>query len=182
MSLKDLMPKDPPEKPDPALKLKVRNAIIDLAFGPPVAKADKWMDAIIVENSRNLAADFPFLTYMGVTYTLSTVELRPRDYPRVMPRLIKQLRPEMEKWLVQSNDLNVELEESNSVVTSILNTSNSIEDYRELIPSGLHKALDGFTEPPNVKRLSPGQLQEAKVRTQPYSDKLKARLLLNLLL
>ena len=181
-SLRDLMPKDLPEKPDPSFRVQICAAITGLAFDPPRAVLTKWMDRIILENQKFLQEDHPFFSYLGTTYTLSSISMRPRDYPRVMPRLDKALRVEMAKWIKQQEELLEELDECNAATSSILVSASTIEDWSELLPEGLRSALRGFQNTPTAKRLTPAQLEETRVKTKGCADILRARLMANLLL
>lgn len=180
-SLKPLMP-PPEEKPDPALKLKIREAVLELAFAPARNYATKILDAIIEDHMKLEGNLLPYFVYLGERYVISTQLINPRDFPRVMPRLHHSLRDRMDQWIRDFSSLDIEMENCRSAMATILNQSNHVYDYRELLPEGVHGALNAFmSETWRFTRLTPEKLAQAKIDTQASADLIRCRLASNLL-
>jgi len=173
-------------QPNPHAKQLIRNDILSHLYEVPFEKSVEELKALIIRNTligQHLHKSF---TYKDSLYSCVTA-----PPPRVKNRLLPAIRPDMEIYLDNRDAL---IEEKNAVsgfLTRMLNATETLEDYLAVLPETLHERLGKTIEslytswPPfrdSPKRFSNDELMLFKQNNQTYSDLMKNRMVVNLII
>lgn len=166
---------------DPSTKKKVLTALLDHLYEPSFKSLNKRLHDIIYKNSSIKQNAQQAFTYKGNYYQID--EMKP--LPRPLNQLDKSLYPEMQKYLVELDSIQVyEHPYVNNYLTQILNTSDNFPDYYRLLPESLHSVLDTLREqcPCRRRSLSDKRITEIQRKNVLPVELMKKRMVHNLLL
>ena len=118
--------------------------------------------------------------YKGEFYTMDkTIP------PMKMNRLVPQLRPIMEEYLIDLKELNdTELPYVLGFINQVLNTSNNLQDYLRILPESMHQALRKLIEtcPCHAQSLTDTRVTDIINKNQISIAMMKQRMVRNLIM
>jgi hypothetical protein len=165
---------------DPRTKQQLKDLLYSYLY-LPVEKASKAkLSKLILRNSSLMGNSKKAFTYKGAVYSLDDNQ----SY-RNTNRLHKLLYPDMDEHLKEVTILNTtELPFVVGFITSVLNSSNSIQDYLNLLPASIHSPIEQLaaTCPCRLCNLSPELVHSMQVKNKEPIELIKRRMVLNLLI
>ena len=165
---------------DPRTKKYIRDLLYSRIYGPLMAHFNSQIKSIITRNCAAMVYSHRSFYYKGKLYE---DDLHP--LPRKMNTLAVQLRPEMKTYLSELNEINTrEIPYVWSFLNQVLNSSDSVCDYKALLPSALHPAIEEWDERCPYKRqtITPEIAIEFKQKNAEHITMLKQRMVSNLLI
>lgn len=161
---------------DPKKKFVLRGLLEEFIYKPAESKLKKKLNAIMDSHSIDDPHRSMAFMYKGEVYA-------PEDYrsPYKITLLTRRLYSLMDEWKVENQKLQEEKEGIVNYLTCILNESESIADLFALLPECLHPALaaEGLHQRPNV--FSTQQIEAINQQHAAAIQKLKERLVINLI-
>ena len=174
-------------KANPYAKQIVRTNLLKLLYTHASEKTEEDLKKIIIRNTLIGHHTHKSFTYKDLLY--SCVSTPP---PRVKNRLLPALRPDMDAYLESKATLMKEQEATSGFLTRMLNVSETLEDYLNILPETLHErvsklvesiqcdsGISPFDKP--LKRLTDNEIAFFKQKNQAYSDLIKNRMVVNLI-
>lgn len=165
---------------DPALKTELRNRLHDRLYGVPLRILDDRLTELVMRNCAIHNYAHKHFVYKGVVYNKDvTTPPLPRN------QLSQGLKPEMETWLREMDQLQrKEMPHVLSAVMKVLNSSDSLADFLELLPESLHEPLHEMQAkcPCEHRSLNDDQIQALRAELGEGLLKLRERLMMNTLL
>lgn len=169
-----------PLQHDPRTKQQIKDALYEFLYTPVLQKYRERLDSIIIKNAVLLSSTHHSFTYKGVLYACEG-----QTIPRKLNRLVPPLRPHMEEYLAEVNQLNnKELPYVLGFITKMLNASNSLQDYLQILPDCVHKPIVTMIAqcPCKAHGLTPDQVNSIKEANKDNISLLKQRLITNLII
>lgn len=167
---------------DPRMKQTIRNILKSSLYQHTDRRYNEELQEIIDRNTLLGQHKHACFTYGGVLYGEDARFIRIRLHP--------ELHSVMDKLL--SDRLKIQSEEEPYILaffTRALNRSNSIQDYLLMFPDCLHSALNMFTTQEwressywVERELSDEQIAKFKEEHEPWLEKLRNRMMIDLLL
>ena len=119
------------------VKFQIKKELRDALYGPVEARFHERLLQLIEKNTRLGKYVHRSFTYKGEDYIWDEPPL-----PIPMNRLVPALKAEMDSYLADKKEI-MEIEAAYVVgyITKVLNYSNSVRDYKLLLPECLHKRL-----------------------------------------
>jgi len=165
---------------DPRSKQMIKDALYQYLYDPVQAAFQKRLDTLIRQNSRLLGNDQAYLDFMGEVYRTSTATV---PEPRQINRCHKDIKPLMREYVADLDKLNSqEVPYVVGYINKVLNSSESLQDYFQLLPESVHAPLKKLSCPCSENRLKPDQINRIQQNNQPALAMMKMRLVENLLL
>lgn len=166
---------------NPRTKQNIKNLLHSHLYSPVNRKLHKQLSTIIMKNSNTLGSSYSSFMYRNEVYQVDEKE----RVPRKMNRLLPELRPAMDEYLTDFNQLNtVEIPYVVGFINQVLNASDNPKDYLKVLPETMHRPLQ---EAISVDAYPEGNLSDAAVenlihRNQKSIELMKTRLVRNLIL
>ncbi|MCM2973762.1 hypothetical protein [Larsenimonas suaedae] len=164
---------------DPRTKQQIKDKLHDTIYGPMEQKFETRLHGIIRDNTKLLRSSYFSFIYDGQTYVLNGQEILPRR----MNRLHESLTERMDEYLADLNRLNAyEMPYVLGYITSVLNTSDNINDYIKLLPEPLHQPLQELIDSCGcrISDLSDARVEELRARHEVPIQLIRERFVLNL--
>jgi len=171
---------DPHIQHDPKTKLYIREALYDFLYAPVEKQRQARLDALIIKNCLLMKYSHKSFMYKGECYSCDS-STPPRKANRLSPELV----PEMEQYLKELKELNnKEIPYVVGYINQVLNSSNDLCDYLELLPSTLHAPIREYIAacPCRTRHLAPSEIDEIQHKNLTSIDLIKSRMVTNLLL
>ncbi len=165
---------------DPRSKSQVKDALYYFLYTPVLKQFENQLENLIIKNTIAIGGSHKSFWYKDKLYTCDTA-----TPPRKLNRLAPQFKAEMDTYLTEIEQLNsYELPRVLGFITKVLNTSNSLTDYLEVLPTAVHRPLQQLiaTCPCRTKSLSPDSVKELQDSNQVAIALLKQRLVTNMLI
>lgn len=165
---------------DPRIKQQLKDELYDQLYQPVKRRFKDRLDAIIRHNASLLASPFEGFSYKGEVY-----KINPRvRTPLKVDRLDPSLRPMMDKYLADLDQLN--REEVPFVVgylTRVLNATDDLQDCLKLLPEALHPTIQAIIDncPCRTERLDAQAADQFREQHRRELEAVKQRLMQNLL-
>jgi hypothetical protein len=192
------MANNPPPLPcihnSPTKKIELRDRLYKRLFQRTLERFAEMLEAIIEQNNQLTGYEWKGFTYRG-TYYGAEVEAYVKTLDRKIrlgvayqlrnQRLDASLYPAMEKLLEERHEAEqVDGTMAISTIGSVLNASESFEDYKCLLPNNLHDLLDeeAVRCECTPQPLAADALQVFQTTQQTYLNRLKRRRVIDLLL
>lgn len=169
-----------PLEHDPKIKQQIKTALYEFVYGPVNRSFKKRIEAMVLRNTALGGFGHKHFVYKGVLYNADSTPPSMRRN-----RLVVQLRPEMDELLIEMVDLNQrELPYVLGFMNQVLNSSNSLKDYLQVLPESIHPPIHQLmaTCPCRVGVLSPEKVERLKTTNATSVDLVKQRLITNLLI
>lgn len=165
---------------DPTSKMRIKETLYQFLYTDVEAAFQKRLDTLIQHNSLMVGNTQEYVSFQGETYHTSRAT---RPEPRLVNRCHKDMAPLMRDYVRDLEKLNQhELPYVMGYINKVLNSSESLMDYFELLPEAVHAPLKKLSCPCTEHRLKPHQITEIQKTHQSALAKLKMRLVENLLL
>lgn len=123
---------------DPRIKQAIKQALQGHLYAPVNRRAAETLRSIIVSNTTAARYTHESFNYKGQYYSFERARLRFNNQ-----RLVPELHLSMDEYLAEKQHL--EYTEVPYVVgffNKMLNASNSVEDYKLILPDYMHAAID----------------------------------------
>jgi hypothetical protein len=171
----------PTPKLDPRTKQQIKLALEEAMYASTRRRFSTRLGEIVIRNTT--ACKFPHLSfsYKGEYYNAEATQLRFKNQ-----RLMPELHSVMDALLEEQKEM--EYTEKPYVIgffNKVLNTSNSVLDYYELLPSVIHRAITALNIPPEFifpRELTDEQVVAFQTAHQDWILKLKKRMILDLVI
>lgn len=168
---------------------KVKQAIKKALDTAIYANVNRRQDARLLEiirtnfqaaNALTIQHTHESFSYKGAYYSFE------QQHPRFKnQRLVPELQPVMDAFLAEKQLIAyTEMPYVFGLFTKVLNTSNSLLDYVELLPECMHLALRPFLDDPSFvlpRELTDEQVDQFKLTNHDGLMKLKKRMVLDLI-
>ena len=175
---------------NPHAKQIIRTNLLKLLYFHAFEGLDTELKKIIINNTLRQTYTHKSFTYKDSLY--SCVSAIP---PRIKNRLLPALRPDMDAYLKSKAVLVKEEEAVSGFLTRMLNVSETLEDYLAILPETLHERVSKLVETIQcnsghssvspfdtpLKSLTDNEVAFFKQKNQAYSDLIKNRMVLNLI-
>ena len=104
--------------------------------------------------------------------------------PRKMNRLDSRLYAEMSEYLAEVKQLNKELPYVIGYINQVLNASNDLCDYLQLLPDAVHRPVQSLidTRHCKAKKMSPEAVSLLQEKNSASIDMMRRRMVTNLLI
>jgi hypothetical protein len=165
---------------DPRTKQLIKDTLYDFLYTPVVNQFQRRLDVLIVKNTLLGGYSHKSFNYKGVLYSCDS-----GSPPRKWNRLLSQLKPQMDEYLQDLNQLNEhELPFVIGFINQVLNASNDIQDYLKLFPESLHQPLNSLIAscPCGREQLTTDKVAELLSKNSEPINMMKARMVKNLLI
>lgn len=165
---------------DPRTKMAIKELLYETVYSPIDRHFKKRIHDLITKNSSLVNSPHRSFNYRGELYTLETTKP-----PVKFNRLVPELKPLMETYLKDIKTLNDhELPYVLNYFNQVLNSSDSLRDYVNILPSYLHHALNKMiaTCPCRDCRLSEEKIKEINAKNTESLNLLGQRMAKNLIL
>lgn len=165
---------------DPRTKQLIKDTLYDFLYTPVVNQFQRRLDVLIVKNTLLGGYSHKSFNYKGVLYSCDS-----GSPPRKWNRLLSQLKPQMDEYLQDLNQLNEhELPFVIGFINQVLNASSDIQDYLKLFPESLHQPLNSLIAscPCGRKQLTTDKVAELLSKNSEPINMMKARMVKNLLI
>lgn len=165
---------------DPKTKLNIKERIYSVLYGPVQNKFRQRIEDLIIRNCNLIANPHKHFVYKGELYNVDNTKV-----PIRQNRLAQALRPEMDDYLCELNQLNdKELPYVMGLINKVLNMSNNLGDYKELFPDSIKPYLEEFEAacPCRQKHLSPDDVLHFQQANAEQLSLMRERMMQNLLL
>lgn len=163
---------------DPRLKNQMKQAILQIMYGPFESRRQKALVRLIERNCVLQQSPLAMFTFKGNTYgDISTG-------PKVRPKLHPELHADMLALLVEGDDVYMrERPYINNYITLVLNISPSANDWLRLLPDTfqgpVRRLITTFASDAAV--LTDEQVKTILDQNQPAIGLMKQRMAMNLL-
>lgn len=164
---------------DPRTKQMIKDTIYNHLYEPVHAQFKTRLDTLIIRNAILGGYSHKSFTYKGELYSCDTT-----PSPLRRNRLVPQLKDQMDAYLQELEELNQkELPYVLGFITQVLNASNSLEDYKRLLPPAIHRPIDAFIHscPCQTKQLTDEKVAELAQQYVVPINMIKARMVTNLI-
>lgn len=171
---------DPQIQHDPRTKLNIKDALFVHLYAPVQQHFQNRLDRLIVQNTLLIRATHKSFVYKGEYYSCDT-----SSPPRPSNKLAPELRKQMTDYLKEQNILNrVEMPYVVGYINQVLNSSNDLYDYLDLLPSSLHSPIQKFIAacPCKTRHLSSEEVAAIQDKHAKSINLMKMRMATNLLL
>ena len=169
-----------PTHHDPRIKQTIKGVIYDQLYLPVQKRMTARLESLVQRNTLLGGFTHPSFYYKGTVYRIDDSPL-----PGLRNKLIKQLYPEMEEYLLDVKELNEkELPYVLGYVNRVLNATHRLSDYLKLLPESLHPSIQQLisTCPGNACELPEEKIKDILEKNQESIQLMKSRMVLNLLL
>ena len=166
---------------DPRTKSQIKNALYEYLYTPVIKEFDARLDAIVTRNTTLGGYNHRSFIYRDVVYNREPTVMLPRKMNRLQP----QLQPPMNDYLKDLKELNEqELPYVLGFIQAVLNSSNDLHDYLRILPSSVHKPIQGLiaTCPCRTKKLSDEAVDALAEKNKAYIEMMRNRMVLNILI
>lgn len=170
-----------PQRLDPKVRPELREALMGSLYQKDTDAAEQSLHTIMEKHCQITETEIRGFTFMGKThYAPGYLHKKP------IHALHPDLHAEMLAWVQDRRT--VEKEEKlivGNLITAVLNTSDSPEDWKKLLPPAIHSVIDWFISY-KIYSLPPPKLTDAQVeaferKQERFLNILKGRLALNLI-
>ena len=165
---------------DAQTKQKIKDMLYQFLYEPVQQQFKTRLDTLIVRNAVMAGYGHKHFSYRGEVYNAdSTVP------PTKKNRLLAALRPEMDSYLADLEQLNIaELPYVLGFLNQVLNSSCDFGDYFRLLPEQLHEPLRNFQAscPCRTSKLTPERIAQIQLTSENPVRLIKERLVRNLLI
>jgi len=165
---------------DPRTKQMIKDMLYSYMYEPVLKQFKHRLDTLITQNSVMVGATHNSLTYKGVFYSVD--QSAP---PRKLNRLDPRLKQQMDEYLEDLKQLNNhELPYVLGFINQVLNSSNSVKDYLDVLPTAIHQPLLKLVEtcPCRHCNLTPEKVSEIQDMNKTAIQLLKQRIVTNLII
>lgn len=165
---------------DPRTKSQIKDALFDYLYAPVKRHFKARLDTIITRNSLLGGFSHQSFVYKGEFYSCDTAAP-----PLKRNRLLTQLRPDMDEYLKETQAIDMqELPYVIGFINQVLNSSNDLTDYLQLLPESVHQPLDQLiaTCPCKTRQLTDDQVKALRERNKASISLMKQRMVTNLLI
>ena len=165
---------------DPRTKQAIKDMLYNFLYAPVQRKFKKDLNQIINRNTDVSGYSHRSFTYKGNFYCNDT-----NTPPRKMNRLHPKMYPEMDKYLGDLKKLNeTELPYVIGFITTVLNTSNDLQDYLRIFPDSIHRPIEKLiaTCPCRANKLTAFDVECIQKKHATSISLLKERMVINLLI
>lgn len=165
---------------DPRTKKQLKDAIWSFLYDPLYKQFELRLNAIVVKNCVLTNSSDPAFVYKGEFYSESGSTIS-----KTFNRLAKPLIPIMEEYLKDNRQLNnYELPYVVGYLNQVLNSSNNIPDYLQLLPQSVHRPVEQLIAscPCESVKLTPESISEFQRKNKVSIDLMKQRMVTNLLI
>lgn len=161
---------------DPAHKLQLRDKLDQFVYGPAKKKLDAKLASIMESHSIDAPNRSLAFMFKGTIYA-------PENYrsPSKITLLTRRLYPYMDEWVAERNRLDDERIEASGYFTCMLNESSHLGDLMALLPDCLHPALSSGEQYQPPSSIDPARVQQLMNQHSHSIQKVKERLVLNLI-
>ena len=166
---------------DPKTKFQIKQALEGAMYDPTERRFSLVLRNIIVANTVACKFSHESFSYKGQFYNLEATIPRYKNQ-----RLMPELHLAMDEYLMDRT--NLELFEKPYVVglfNRMLNMTNSVYDYLELLPPSMHRPIRELNIPPEFmlpRTLADEQVEAFKTDHADWISMLKKRMVLDLVL
>lgn len=165
---------------DSRTKQQIKDFLYEFLYEPVQRQFKTRLDTLIVRNAVMAGYGHKHFSYRGEVYNADTTLP-----PTRKNRLLAALRPEMDAYLQDVQQLNTEeLPYVLGFLNQVLNSSCDFDDYFHLFPEQLHEPLRrlqaGF--PCRTSRLTPDRIAQIQLTSETPVQMIKERLVRNLLI
>jgi len=165
---------------DPLSKKLIKDTLYQFLYAPVESNFRKRLDALIRQNSKLLGNTQEYLDFQGEIYQTSQATV---PEPRQINRCHKDIRPLMKEYVEDLKKMNQqEVPYVVGYINKVLNSSESLVDYFQLLPESVHAPLKKLSCPCTENQLKPDQINRIQQNNQPALAMMKMRLVENLLL
>jgi hypothetical protein len=165
---------------DPYTKTQVKELLYRFIYSPLDIHFQQRIESLIQRNCAIQTAQHRSFIYKNEIYNCDAAPL-----PLKLTRLAAALRPEMDTYLEDKAMVNLhEMPYVMGFITQILNASNNIRDYLDVLPDALHPPLMQLiaTCPCRQGVLGHTDILNLKTRNTKANKMIKERLVKNLLI
>lgn len=165
---------------DPRTKQLIKDTLYDFLYQPVQNQFKSRLDVLIVRNTLLGGYSHKSFNYKGVHYTCDS-----GSPPRKWNRLIPQLRPIMDEYLLDLKQLNEqELPFVLGFINQVLNASDDLQDYLRILPDSAHHPLQNLIDtcPCQAKQLTDERVAHLRESNETSINMMKARMVKNLLI
>lgn len=165
---------------DPTTKQQIKDSLYDFLYKPALEQFKHRLDSLIVRNTLLAGYSHKSFVYKGVTYSCDD-----EPVPRKWNKLLPELKPAMDQYLKDVWALNnQEVPYVVGFITKVLNTSDAVTDYMQLLPDCVHAPLKKLSAscPCQNSNLSPEKIQVLSEQNQTPINLIKQRMVTNLLI
>lgn len=165
---------------DPRTKQQIKDALYNFLYSPVLKQYERRLTELVTKNSVMLGNGEQSFVYKGNTYSVGNTSL-----PRKMNRLCKPLHVHMDEYLVDIQKLNgYELPYVLGFIGQVLNASNDLHDYLDILPSSVHRPIENMilSCPCRSKKLTSLTVNTLLIQNQVPINLMKVRMLSNLLI
>lgn len=164
---------------DPRSKKLIKDRLYQFLYAPVEEHFQKRLDTIIQKNSKLWGNAQRRMDYRGELYEVN----KPGPADRHVNRCHADIRPLMKDYLEDLNELNqTEIPYVVGYINKVLNKSESMADYKKLLPESVHAPLNILTFPCNTELLQPDQIKQLQENHHQAVMLMKKRMVENLLL
>lgn len=171
---------DPQIQHDPQTKNHIKEALYVHLYAPVQQHFQGRLDKLIVQNTLLIRSTHKSFVYKGEYYSCDNT-----PPPRPNNKLAPELRGQMNDYLAELHLLNsVEVPYVVGYITQVLNSSNDLCDYIDLLPNSLHSPIQRFIAacPCKTRHLSPEEVKAIQEKNAKSINLMKTRMATNLLL
>ena len=165
---------------DPKTKQQIKDALYSFIYDPVQKQFKNRIDTLIIRNAVAAGYSHKHVMYKGVLYNSEST-----PPPLRKNRLVPALRPQMEEYLADVQQLNNhELPYVLGFLNQVLNASSDLSDYLKILPESVHHPLTALmaTCPCRTTFLPDERVQHIRAKNQESIDLIKRRLVFNLLI
>ena len=165
---------------DPRTKQQIKDTIYDFIYKPTLSQLESRLMSIIDKNDQLSGIDAGYFVYKSKTYARqdATVQLKRQ-------RLATVLHPFMDQYISEVTQLNnFELPYVLGFISSVLNSSNELQDYLRVLPDAVHRPVQKLIAscPCRTVKLTNDAVMDLKIQHQMSINLIKQRLVTNLLI
>ena len=165
---------------DPRTKQVIKDTLYEFLYLPIEKQFKNRLEVLIVRNTLLGGYSHKSFNYKGVLYNCDN-----GPPPRKWNRLVPQLKPTMDEYLFELNQLNEkELPFVIGFINQVLNASNNLQDYLRIFPESIHQPLKKLITawPYQTKQLTDEKIAELREKNQEPINMMKVRMATNLLI
>lgn len=165
---------------DPRTKQQIKDLLFLYLYTPVKQQFKNRIDDLIMRNALICGYSHKSFSYKGEFYSCDILPLLSRKN-----KLVPQLRPEMDKYLKDLEELNNnEIPYVLGFINQVLNSSDSFADYLQIFPSIIHYPLQKMiaTNPCTVHQLDQNKIDQLKEKNEKPIRLINRRMSLNLLI
>lgn len=165
---------------DPKTKSQIKDALFTFLYDPVRKQFKTRIETLIGRNTLIGGFAHKHFVYQGALYNAE-----PTTPPVRKNRLVPQLREPMDEYLRDLAELNNhELPYVLGFINQVLNASNALDDYLQVLPESTHQPVRQLaaTCPCRIAVLSPEKIEQLKLKNEESINLIKRRLVTNLLI